>query len=66
MSEEINQNQHQIKSHEEFMREASKQMVENLSQIKKEIHTIGNWVLFFGILSILGLVLGGCNLLLSF
>jgi len=66
MSEEIKKEQSAIETHEKFMREASKQMVDNLTQIKKDIHTIANWVLFFGVVAILGAVLGGCNLIMSF
>lgn len=55
-----------IDTHEKFIREANKQMVDNLTQIKKDIHTIANWVMFFGVIAILGAILGGCNLIMSF
>ncbi|MHA1280774.1 MAG: hypothetical protein ACTSQ8_26805 [Candidatus Helarchaeota archaeon] len=54
-----------IDTHEKFMRKASKQMVENLKEIKKDVHAISSWVMFFGIMAILGAVLAGCNLILS-
>jgi len=58
--------QNNVDAHEKFMREASKQMVDNLTQIKKDIHTMANWVLFFGVIAIFGAILGGCNVLMAF
>jgi len=55
-----------IDTNEKFMREASKQMVENLTEIKNHLRVIRSWVVFFGVMAVLGAILGGCNLLLSF
>ena len=55
-----------IDTHEKFMREANKQIVENLTEVRKELHAIRKWVVFFGIIAILGIVLGGCNAIMAF
>jgi hypothetical protein len=54
--EKVKENKIQIKTHEQFMREANKQIVENLNEMRKELHAIGNWVLFFGIMAIIGAI----------
>ena len=55
-----------IDTHEKFMREASKQTVESLAQIQRDVKAIASWVVFFGVMAILGIVLWGFILLLSF
>jgi len=35
----------------------------NLKDIRGTLNTIGNWVMFFGIITILGFIVGGCNTL---
>lgn len=57
MSDEVKKGQVTIDTHEKFMREASKQMVENLNEIKKSVKTIQSWVVFFGIITLISLVL---------
>ena len=58
MSDEIEKNQTVIDTHEKFMRQASKQMVENLIEINQNVRTVRSWVIFFGIVSLLMLIIG--------
>jgi len=55
--------QAQLDTYEKFMRETSKQMVKNLKEIKKDVHSISSWVVFLGVIAVIGAVMAGCQLI---
>jgi hypothetical protein len=38
---------------------------ELLTKIEKHLKSIAGWVQFFGLLTLLGIVIGGCNVILG-
>lgn len=49
-----------------IMAEQSRKTVEMLGNINKRIDSIHSWVLFFGLMFLLSIVLGGCYTFISY
>ena len=40
------------------------EILKALNRLSNDVDTIKKWVIYFGVLSILGLIIGGCNMIL--